>query len=161
MKAPLVLALGSTLRGDDGAGAGALELLEASGLGKRARLLHLPQALPELAASVAAASLLVVVDARADAAPGEVGVAEIGAPAEPPSPFSHEVSPAALLALAAALFGAAPRGFAVTVGAGSFGAGEGLSPRVEAALPALCRAVEGLVDRATRFNPETPDRVRL
>ncbi len=150
MNGPLVLAFGSTLRGDDGAGAAALELLGASGLGGRARLLHLQQAVPELAASVAASSLLVVVDARADTGPGEVGVAEITPETSRPAPFSHEVSPAALLALASALFGAAPPGFAVTVGASSFGFGDALSPAVAAALPALCRRVEELIDSRNR-----------
>ena len=153
---PLVVALGNVLRGDDGAGAAALSLLSARGLDSRARLLQRAQVLPELAEDVARASLLVLIDARADAPPGQVDLQEIGRGSPLPAPFSHDVPPGALLALSAFLFGQAPRGFSATIGGAAFDPGEGLSPEVAASLPSLCDAVESLLASAAAGNLRIP-----
>jgi Ni,Fe-hydrogenase maturation factor len=61
------------------------------------------------------------------------------------SASSHRLEPADVLALARELWGASAPMFAVTVGVASTGLGEGLSPAVERALPAVVDAVVGVV----------------
>ncbi|HTT71905.1 MAG TPA: hydrogenase maturation protease [Anaeromyxobacteraceae bacterium] len=139
----LVVALGSPLRGDDGAASAALAGLELEGL-----TVKVVQALlPELALEVAEARVVVFVDARAGAPAGEVR-SEGLEPAAFASGLLHALSPAAVLALGKALYGRAPEAFLVTVNGSEFGFGERLSPAVEKALPDLRRRVSDLVRKA-------------
>ena len=152
----LVVGYGSTLRGDDGVGPRAAELaLEDDRLAGATVLLR-HQLTPELAADIAAARLVVLVDARADAAPGSVSVERVGggvaaeaAPGRVPRPdagaTTHHVGAAEVAALARDLWGASPEVFAVGVGATSFEVGDGLSDPVEHALPAVLDAIAALV----------------
>jgi hydrogenase maturation protease len=132
----LVLALGNPLRRDDGAAAAAVAGLAGPGL----RVLVVHQLAPELAAEVAAAGAVVFADARAAAPAGEVQTVHV-APGAGPAAFTHALAPEALLLLADRLHGRAPPAALVTVGAADFALGEGLSPEVERALPALREAV--------------------
>jgi hydrogenase maturation protease len=79
--------------------------------------------------------------------PGEVRSNAVVASHESPR-FSHQLSPGAVLALAAQLFGRAPRAFSVTLTGQCFDHGESLSPMVEAAIPALVARIEALVRSA-------------
>ena len=55
---------------------------------------------------------------------------------EPPQAFSHQLSPAALLALTAEIYQLLPgHAFTVTVGAASFALGDSVSEPIRAALP--------------------------
>jgi hydrogenase maturation protease len=136
----LVLAIGNPLRRDDGAAARAAPGLEAEGL--RGLVLHQPR--PELALEVAGARAVVFLDAREGGRAGEVlaspVLAEPRGAAQP-----HAVSPAEVMALAERLWGARPPAALVTVTGRDFGFGEGLSPEVEAALPALRAAALGFL----------------
>jgi len=132
----LVLALGNPLRGDDAAAAAAVEGLARDGL----RVLAVHQLTPELADDVAAAQRVVFVDARAGAVPGAVETVDLRPAAGGPV-ATHALAPGALMALAAALHGAAPPARLVTVGAQAFTLGEPVSPIVTGALPALRAAV--------------------
>jgi len=58
---------------------------------------------------------------------------------------SHHVGPGELVALAAELYGAAPKVVVVSVGVATTEVGEELSPTVAAALPAVTEAVSDLV----------------
>jgi hydrogenase maturation protease len=133
----LVLAVGNALRADDGAGPAAVAGLEVPGVALEVEVAH--QLLPEHAAHAARADGVVFVDARDGGPPGEVAVVEVGEGGRPP--VSHHLSPAALLALARALHGAAPRAFAISIAAADLGFGERLSAPVEAALPRARAAI--------------------
>jgi len=146
-RVPFVLALGNPLRGDDGAGTRAIQLLEARGLAGRAHLFHELRAVPEMAEEVAEASRLIVIDVRTDLPAGRIFERPLQAGDDAArSTVTYGVSPDALLSLADSLYGVDVPGFAVTVGGASFGPGSGLSLEVEEAIPALCDRVELLVD---------------
>jgi hydrogenase maturation protease len=146
----LVVGYGNALRSDDGVGPRAADLLAADPRLAGADVLARHQLTPELALDMSRASLVVLVDARATARPGEITVRRLEAAGEAragagPGPSWHHVGPAELLALARELYGAAPPAFVVSVGAADLGPGETLSPEVAAALPAVADAVAGLV----------------
>lgn len=166
----LVVGYGSTLRGDDGVGPRAAELVAEDPRLAGATVLVRHQLTPELADEMRSASLVVLVDARAGAEPGSVAVERIqlepaGVVSGPAAdggrpgptragagptragagPSSHHVDPAALAGIARVLWGATPEMVAVGVGASSFEVGDPLSPAVEHALPAVVDAIASLV----------------
>jgi hydrogenase maturation protease len=147
----LIVGVGNTLRGDDGAGpetarrlAEALAVTLEEHAGEDAvRLLLLHQLTPEVALELAQPDVeaAIFTDAAADSAPGEVRVLRLHA-AGGDAPSSHHVAPALLLAMAQALYGRCPPAWLVTVGGAAYGHGEGFSPEVAAALermPAVAR----------------------
>jgi Ni,Fe-hydrogenase maturation factor len=83
----LVVGYGNSLRGDDGAGWHAAARLAADPRLTGARVLARHQLTPELAAEVATASLVVLVDATTDAPPGSVLLGRVN-PTPPTSPGS-------------------------------------------------------------------------
>ena len=139
----LVVALGSSLRGDDGAAGAAVAGLDLEGLTVKV----VEAILPELALEVAEARVVVFVDARAGEPAGEVRSVRLE-PAAFASGLFHALSPAAVLALGQALGGRVPEAFLATVNGSEFGFGERLSPAVERALPDLRRRVLDLVGEA-------------
>jgi Ni,Fe-hydrogenase maturation factor len=164
----LIVGYGSTLRADDGVGPRAAELARSDPRLAGATVLACHQLTPELAADMAGARLVVLVDARADAPAGSVSIEPVTAgrrphaahglpagasggddprgPRDPAAgPSTHHVGAAEIAALADALWGAAPDVVAVGVGAASFAAGDGLSDPVERALPAVVDAIAGIV----------------
>ena len=145
----LVLGYGSSLRSDDSVGPRA-----AAAIARRTRpgvrAMAAAQLTPELAESVAAARLVVFVDARRAPAGARVRARRIEA-ASGASALAHVSTPEGLLALAQTLFGARPRAWLVTVPGADFAVGEGLSPRARTGLDAALRTIATLVRRpATR-----------
>lgn len=125
MNRPLIIGFGNSLREDDGLGRHVAELLRADADGMNADIVQCHQLAPELAADVAASSLVVFLDAAVDREPGCVSC-------EPVFPdrittWSHHLSPAQVMALAAELTDALPAAFLVTGGIARTGWGEGLS----------------------------------
>ncbi len=147
----LVIGYGNVLRTDDGVGPHAARLLADDPRLAGAAVLARHQLAPELAADVAGAALVILVDATTATPPGAVTVRPLaaaagpGGPATGPGATSHHVGPELLLGLASELYGAAPEAVAVSVGVANMGPGETLSPRVAAALPAVADAVARLV----------------
>jgi len=159
----LIFGVGNPLREDDGAGLEAARRLAAR-LAAPPETLRLVQLLtPERALDLSQARRAVIFDASIALAPGEIEWRRERAPAEDatatgsagaPPPFSvrradpafsHHFEPAALLQLAVLLYGASPEVYIGSIGGESFGQREGLTPRVEAALPALIeRALHAL-----------------
>jgi hydrogenase maturation protease len=123
----LVVCIGNPARGDDGAGARVAELLEGrvpAGVG----VLAVHQLDVALAVDISTAGLVVLVDAeRRD---GRVEAYPIAASGEA---TTHTLSPGALLGLAAALYGAHPVAYLVSVPAAAMPHAHALSPRTEAA----------------------------
>lgn len=120
--APLVIGIGNPLRSDDGVGwrlAAEWDRLQRTGC--PARLLAVPQVLPELAATLAQHERVLFIDAVLPETGGIVGPAGVNPGPGPwmlpllPSgdprgsaAFSHSLEPAGVLALTAALYGRAP-----------------------------------------------------
>lgn len=141
----LIVAYGNPMRSDDGLAWHAADKLEGKYFPSEVEILRVHQLAPELAENVSRSEAVIFVDAAmADGATvhsGEVRFAEIGLPQGAPR-FSHQLSPAAVIALASQLYGASPRAFAVTLTGDCFDHGEGLSPVVTAAIPALVARIE-------------------
>jgi hydrogenase maturation protease len=154
----LIVGYGSTLRGDDGLGPRVAELLDADPRLAGATIMQRHQLTPELAADIAEAALVVLIDASEDGEPGEIavrrlvgGAAAAGATSDDGSgetfggTWTHHVDADSLLALARELWGAVPEAYVVGVGVESMELGEGLSPVVERALPEIVETVARLV----------------
>jgi hydrogenase maturation protease len=143
----LVIGYGNELRRDDGVGPHVARAVAAWGeRGVRALAVH--QLTPELTEDIAGAEEVVFVDAAAELSFAPVAAAASGALTE------HACGPAALLALAEALYGRRPAAWLLTVPARDLDFGEGLSPETEAD---LARAL-GHVRR--RLSPPRPGSVR-
>ncbi len=167
----LIIGYGNTLRSDDGIGWHTASLLandprfrDDPGLAG-VEVLAVHQLTPELAIDFSRVSLVILVDAGADDPPGEISVQSLALDEDAgahtgdtggagdtgagggPGATSHHVGPNELLALARALYGAAPATLLVRVGVAEMELGEALSPAVSAALPAVAEVVVGLVAR--------------
>ena len=137
----LVIGFGNPLRGDDAAG---LSVAMAAGLAHADLAVLTPhQLVPELAAEVAAADVVIFVDASINVPPGDVRCQSIVDASD--GRLDHVLSPAALVGLARAAFGRAPRAWLVEVGAGSFELGAPLSPLVAGAIPRAVALLHRLV----------------
>jgi hydrogenase maturation protease len=144
----LLVGYGNPLRSDDGAGPVVARLVaadpRAAGLGIDVRAQH--QLTPELALDAADASLLVLVDAAEDPAPGEVVVRWLDGPSDVGTAMTHHVEPESLLGLASGLFGAAPPAVLVSIGVRSLEVDEGLTPEVQVAVSRAAAIVLDLVE---------------
>ena len=134
----LIIGIGNTLRGDDGAGPAAAEALRKHGLDA----LAVHQLTPELAERIAAARVVFFLDADARLPAGEVSVVRL---AEGRSAIEHVATPAAILRLAHEVYGAAPESWLVTMGGESFEIGERLS---DAGQRAVAKAVAEVLGRS-------------
>ncbi len=123
----LVLGIGNDLRGDDALGPLVAEAFEATApAGVSARAVR--GLTPELVVDLARVAVVVFVDASADpdlTVPTWAAVA--GADAVAPDATSHTLDPPRLLALAAALDGHAPAGYALSLPARRFDVGAPLT----------------------------------
>jgi hydrogenase maturation protease len=153
MPAVLIVAYGNPFRGDDGVAWRAADALCGKFPESKVDILCLHQLAPELAETASRFERVIFVDA-ASKQTGELGkirVEQIRAEAiskNEGAAFGHSLSPAAVLALAANLYGARPQAFSVTVTGQNFGHGDQLSRSVTAALPDLISRIELLVQSA-------------
>lgn len=152
----LIVAYGNPLRGDDALAWRAADELERKFSGSDVELLCLHQLAPELAETVSRSEAVIFVDAAsADAGgnqqPGEVRCEEISLQTSKaqsgPTRFSHQFSPAIVVALAHQLYRSNPHAFSVTLTGQCFDPGESLSPVVAESLPALVARIEALVQQ--------------
>jgi hydrogenase maturation protease len=146
----LIIAYGNPLRSDDGVAWRAADELEKklSGADVEVEIRRCHQLTPELAETICRSEAVIFVDAASagggNGQSGDVRCAAIGPP-EGKVRFSHQLSPGAAIELARQLYGASPRAYAVTLTGECFDHGEALSPVVAAALPALVKRIEALV----------------
>ena len=133
----LVIATGNALRGDDGVGARALALLgDVPGVETR----ELLQLTPELASDVAAAPLVVFVDADPWATRVRISEVSSDAPRRAP-PLTHAASATAVVALARTLFDWRGAAFTCALPVDYFAAAEGLTARAESSARIGARAL--------------------
>jgi len=135
----LIIGYGSPLRGDDGVGMRAADLLREASWppGERPEIVACHQLTPELAEPVSRAGRVVFIDAACDDDPGTITCRPIAPEVPGPAAFTHLAGPAALLAAARRWYGRSPEAVLCSVGGKDFGLAEQLSPAVSAALPAL------------------------
>ena len=166
---PLVICYGNRVRGDDGVAWHVAERLAADQRLAGADVLCAHQLTPELALDVSRASGVVLVDAAVDGVPGTVRCRPVSVTAGDSDGlrWSHGLTPGALAALSAALYGRVPSIQVVTVAGASFGVDEHLSAPVAAAVAlaadtvALALAADAAAgrsgtDRTQRAVPSAP-----
>ena len=156
----VVIAYGNSLRRDDGLAWCAGEELKKRNL-PGVEILQVHQLAPELAEKISRCDAVIFIDASAatgQGKPGEIRVAEMGAPGfgrDSSSPFHHHYSPASLLALAAQLYNFKARAFMASLVGQDFGPGEHLSPAVEGSMPEFVARIENLILELTGSHPKT------
>jgi hydrogenase maturation protease len=151
MSHTLIIGYGNPLRGDDGVGPRAAELLAEAGgtipppLPDGVQILVCHQLTIELAPQIAEAGRLILIDACAGGAPGTVQQYTL-TPAIPESAsLTHHIDAQGLLAAAELLYGRAPETMLFTVSGSSFDPGGALSPTVAAAVPELLAQIRQAV----------------
>ena len=139
----LILGYGNPLRGDDGFGCEAARRLAAEIRDPRVEIRELHQLTPELAEPVSQAAHVIFIDAAREGTPGELH----RQPIEPAAAgaFTHQLTPAALLACARELYGHAPAATLFTAAGSAFGYTTSLSAPMEAAVSEVCRQVISLL----------------
>lgn len=136
MSSTLIVGYGNKLRGDDAVGYLAAERLRENNLHPEIEILPVHQLTPELVDPISRAARVFFIDAAAGPTPGQI--TERPVRADPAGkPFTHMATPEALLAGAAALYGAEPPATLLTVTAASFEVEEKLSPPVREALDSI------------------------
>jgi hydrogenase maturation protease len=135
----LIIGYGNPLRRDDGFGWHAAERLRETMEGPDIEILTVQQLTPELMEPVSCAGRVVFLDAAVHGEPGVLSVAAVEPADDVAAAFTHFATPAALLAGARALYGAAPAAWLITTAGVDFGIGEELSGPVREALERLIR----------------------
>ena len=145
----LVVCYGNPLRGDDALGWHASELLAVDPRLRGTQVIWRQQLTPDVAADIAEADLVILVDVNVVDEPGVISVRRLAAAgsgaAGSAGPSSHHVDPTELMALARELWAASPAIYVVSAGAASLEIGDTLSPAVAAALPAIVDGVAAIV----------------
>jgi hydrogenase maturation protease len=146
----LVVGYGNPLRTDDGVGPAVATRLAADPrlAGVDVRTAH--QLTPELALDASRASLLVLVDADADRAPGEVVVRRLEPAGGVGTAWTHHLDPEGLVGLAQVLWGSAPPVVLVSVGPASLELGDELTALVAQAAVRAAEVVANLVEEQRR-----------
>jgi len=143
MSRALLIGYGNPLRGDDGVGWTAADMLAARYPELTVITRH--QLTPELAETISHFARVVFVDATAVGQPGDIVAHRLDPESVTGDLYSHNCDPAGLLKMAGFLYGRAPTGHIVTITGESFGYEETLSPTVTAVLPQLCAKIEQLI----------------
>lgn len=136
----LIIGYGNTLRGDDGVGCYAAQMIAKRGVFEGVLVIQQQQLTVELVEPISRASQVIFIDACVGEPAGEIHVLPVQ-PAEGDAIFTHTLTPAALLAGALLLYGSAPHATLFTLSGAYFGFAERLSPLVARALPALVTRV--------------------
>lgn len=143
----LIIGYGNPLRTDDAVGQTIASALE--GWREDLHILTVYQLTPELVDPISQSDFTVFIDARARETPGAVMVEPVEAQADADisvGAFTHHVSPPALLGAARTLYGNAPAGVLISIGAASFEYGSTLSPQLQAMLPAIMEQVRAIIE---------------
>jgi hydrogenase maturation protease len=141
----LILGWGNPLRGDDGVAWRAAEQIGRALEGSEATVRVAHQLLPEFAAEIDEADVVIFVDAACDNGPfGKVRFDRVEPRCSESAAFSHQMDPPALLGMAQALYGSHAEAYFFTVSGRSFAYGEELSPEVQAALPELLARIRSV-----------------
>jgi hydrogenase maturation protease len=142
----LVVGYGNSLCTDDGVGPVVAARLDGDPRLHGADVRSVHQLTPELALDASAASLLILIDAGAEEAPGQVSVRRLAPAADSGTAWTHHLDPSGLVRLTRELWGVAPPVVVVSVGPASLEVGEQLSPMVAAAVERAADAVVQIVE---------------
>lgn len=142
---PLIIGVGNPLRGDDGLGWVVAQQLERE-LGEACQVLTVHQLTPELVPGIAAACLVILIDASVAGQSGDVQVRRGIPRAQSEVLATHHYTPEALIGLTEALYGTCPPIYVVSMTGSHFDMGEQLSPTIARQVPAVIAAVRRLCE---------------
>jgi len=137
----LIVGYGNALRGDDGAGFLAAELLRDRIHRPDIEILSQHQLLPELMEPISRASRVIFIDASVSGRAGKVHRIPLR-PAPACARVTHHATPEALLAGAQSLYGHTPEATLYTIPGRNFQVGQELTPSVRRAVNELVDALE-------------------
>ncbi len=137
----LVIGYGNPLRGDDGAGYVAAELLRERLANPAVEIVSEQQLLPEMMQAVAEAKLVIFIDASVSGRTGKFHKIPLR-PAPSCGRFTHHATPEALLAGAQALYGNTPEAVHYLIPGRFFEAGQEMTPSVRRAVNDLVETLE-------------------
>jgi hydrogenase maturation protease len=144
----LVIGYGNQLRSDDALGWYAIGQLAVALDAKAVTLIARHQLTPDLAGDMRHADLVIFVEARNGSPAGKI-IQSTVEPVSAAATFTHNSSPAILLAKTQALYGVSPETVVFSVNGASFDFGEKLTPPVQEALPKLVERIHALVNERT------------
>jgi len=137
----LIVGYGNALRGDDGAGFLAAELLRDRIHRPDIEILSQHQLLPELMEPISRASRVIFIDASVSGRAGKVHRIPLR-PAPACARVTHHATPEALLAGAQSLYGHTPEATLYTIPGRNFEIGQDLTPSVRRAVNELVATLE-------------------
>ncbi len=141
MKKIVIIGYGNSLRMDDGLGWYVVDRLREKFRSNDITFLREHQLLPEMAEDIAAADIALFIDAREGDTPGRIRNEQVLPKTDPPSAFSHTLTPARLLGMAAECYGSAPFGVLYTIIGADFDYGDQLTTPVKQAAGKLIRQI--------------------
>lgn len=141
-----VIGYGNSLRADDGIGPIVVRALEARLRSPNVRMTTAHQLTPELAEPISRAAMTIFIDACEGEHPGAVAC-ETVAPDDAVGAFTHNVTPASLLAASRQLYGRTPAGLLITIIGASFDYAAELSPPLQNAFPHITEQIIGLIGK--------------
>jgi hydrogenase maturation protease len=141
----LVIGYGNALRGDDGAGYIAAELLRERVHNPAVEVLSLVQLTPELMEAISRARQVLFIDAAMIGRAGGYQRVPLR-PSPACSRFTHHVNPESLLAGAQALYGHTPEAVLYSIPGKCFEIGQELTPSVRRAVEALVTELAAVLD---------------
>ncbi len=143
----LIIGYGNPLRGDDGLGWVAADMLTPLTDPAHVEIMTCHQLTPDLAETISRAAQVIFIDAAVEGTPGDVQIHPLTAPpTSDDGTFTHHLDAAGLLELAASLYQATPPAHLVTVCGFDFSFREGLSEGMQAVLNDVVLAVLGLIE---------------
>ena len=157
------IAIGNTLREDDGVAGHALRLIASTSTGEnradpepgppgdQVRLLEVFQLLPELACEIASADLVFFLDA--DACAENTFLTLIETDSAHGSPLAHSMSPAEVVAMSRDLYAFAGKALLCHIPAKRFGFGEALTTEAEKAARSAAQMIVEYAALHVNANP--------
>jgi hydrogenase maturation protease len=165
MARTLIIGIGNPLRGDDGLGWRALEMLErhTEALGARAsrppfETVVCHQLTPELAEPISRAAQVIFIDACVGSPPGKIRVDHLAADSAVGG-FTHRLDPQGLMNYCRELYGTCPEAWTISMTGAEYGYSEGLSAAVESRLAALVAvAAQAVLAPESKAASSVPER---
>lgn len=140
----LLIGYGNPLRGDDGVGYVLAQQLGQRLQNRPVQILTPHQLTPELVAVIANADLVIFIDAAEGENAGRISCQVLmSQPVD--GIFTHNATPAALLAASYDWYGVKPAGLMISIVGESFGYSDQLSPTLTALLPTILDKTEAFI----------------
>jgi hydrogenase maturation protease len=155
MSDTLIIGYGNALRGDDGAGYIAAELLRERIHNPQVEVLSVQQLTPELMEPVSRVRQVVFIDAAVMGRAGSYQRVPLR-PAPACSRFTHHATPESLLAGAQSLYGHTPEAMLCTIPGRFFELGQELTPSVRRAVEALIEELATILNVRVARSAGTP-----